>query len=149
MGEGKFAGEMLRRTYPDCGSRHGVRSAGRDTGSGGAVESSKSVASDTPRPEAIFSSTTAVGLLSPRSTSEIIERLTSLLAASASSVIPRSVRSVRTRLAMRPLMPRAGWTTALSCIMDTLSRIVDDRVKPSILGNDRGHERIAGREADG
>src|SRR5262249_31805550 len=93
--------------------------------------------SDTPRPEAIFSSTTAVGLLSPRSTSEIIERLTSLLAASASSVIPRSVRSVRTRPAMRALMSRDGWTAAPSRIMDTLSRIVDRSVNPSVVGNDR------------
>ncbi len=68
------------------------------------VESSNSVASGTPSPVAIFSSTTAVGLLSPRSTSEIIERLTSHFAASASRVIPWSARSARTRAAIRVLM---------------------------------------------
>src|SRR5262245_20698368 len=80
-----------------------------------------------PSPVAIFSSTTAVGLLSPRSTREIIERLTSHFAASASRVIPRSVRSARTRLAMRELMSRgAAAIGALSCILDILSIKVDE-----------------------
>src|SRR6185369_4983674 len=47
------------------------------------------------------SSTTAVGLLSPRSISEIIERLTPLLLASASSEMACAARSSRTRAAMR------------------------------------------------
>ena len=49
-------------------------------GAGAAPGVSNSEASITPRPAASFSSTTAVGLLSPRSMSEIIERLTPLLA---------------------------------------------------------------------
>ena len=72
------------------------------------------------------SSTTAVGLLFPRSTSEIIERLTSHFAASASRVIPRSVRSARTRLAMRALM--SGVTAvdvALFSILDLVSSMMD------------------------
>src|SRR5262249_17745534 len=68
-----------------------------------AVGTSNSEASTTPRPPASFSRITAVGLLSPRSISEIIERLTPLLAASASSEKPRARRSSRTRSAMRPL----------------------------------------------
>ena len=75
---------------------------------------------------AIFSSTTAVGLLSPRSTSEIIERLTSHFAASASRVIPRSARSARTRLAMRAFMSDAAVVDgALSCMLDTVSSRMD------------------------
>ena len=45
---------------------------------GGRAAASNSEASVTPSPAASFSSTTAVGLLSPRSMSEIIERLTPL-----------------------------------------------------------------------
>ena len=60
-----------------------------------ALTPSNRVASGTPSPAAIFSSTTAVGLLSPRSTSEIIERLTSHFAASASAN-PVSRRDERT-----------------------------------------------------
>jgi hypothetical protein len=74
---------------------------------------------------ATFSSTTAVGLLSPRSMSESIERLTSLFAASASSVMPSSVRRSRTRVAMRELMSGVVGATALSCIVDALSIRVD------------------------
>src|SRR6266850_3447946 len=128
MGEGKLAGEILRRTYPDCGSRHGVRSSLRDTGLADALESSNSVANGTPRPVAIFSNTTAVGLLSPRSTNEIIERLTSHFAASASRVISRSVRSARTRLAMRALMSGvAGVAVARSSILEIVSGKMDRR----------------------
>src|SRR5258708_25905605 len=128
IGEGKLAGEKLRRTEPDCGSRHGIRSARLDSGLAGASAGSKSVASGTPSPVAIFSSTTAVGLLSPRSTSEIIERLTSHFAASASRVMPRSVRSVRTQPAMRELMSGvAVVAVALSFILDALSSKMDPR----------------------
>ncbi len=62
---------------------------------------SNSEASATPSPVASFSSTTAVGLLPPRSIREIIERLTPQCAASASSDRPRAARSSRTRWAMR------------------------------------------------
>ena len=48
----------------------------------GALASSNRPARAMPSPVAIFSSTTAVGLLSPRSTSDSMERLTSHLAAS-------------------------------------------------------------------
>jgi hypothetical protein len=102
-----------------------VRSSPRDTGFAAALGSSKRVASGTPSPVAIFSSTTAVGLLSPRSTNESIERLTAQFAASASRLTPRSVRSARTRLAMRELMPSAPRPVALSCIIDILSSKVD------------------------
>ena len=61
-----------------------------------------------PRPEAIFSSTTAVALISPLSTSEIIERLTSHVAASASRVRPACARKAATRVAIRRSIPAAG-----------------------------------------
>src|SRR5262249_11135843 len=118
----------------------------RDTGLADAPESSKSVASGTPSPVAIFSNTTAVGLLSPRSTNEIIDRLTSHCPASASRVIPRSVRSARTRLAMRALM--SGVTrvaAALSRIMETISSMIDRR-QPG-LDDDEPRPRIQVREA--
>src|SRR5262245_25924941 len=126
MGEGKFGGEMLRLTYPDWGSRQAVRSARRDSGLAGAPASSNSVASATPSPVAIFSSTTAVGLLSPRSTSESMERLTAHFAASASRLRPSAVRSARTRPAMRALMSgAAGAAAALSGILDISSSRVE------------------------
>src|SRR5712671_3459567 len=122
MGEGKFGGEIFCRTYPDFGSRHGIRSSRCETGVTGALASSNSAASGTPNPVAIFSNTTAVGLLSPRSTKEIIERLTAHLAANASRLIPNSVRKPRTRPAIRELMPCvATRLTAFSLIVDILS----------------------------
>src|SRR5262245_16290368 len=56
--------------------------------------------------------------------SEIIERLTPLLAASASSEKPRVARNSRTRPAMRWLRSEAN-----SSILDALSNIVDRTVK--------------------
>src|SRR5688572_23310612 len=82
---------------------------------------SNSEASATPRPVAIFSSTTAVGLASPRSTREIIERLTSLFAASVSRLMPRWARSARTRAAMRALISSTG----VSNMMDIYSSMED------------------------
>ena len=56
--------------------------------------------------------------------SEIIERLTPLLVASASSDRPRAARSSRTRSAMRPFS-----SAAVSFMMDTISIILETRVK--------------------
>src|SRR5262249_33618563 len=61
-------------------------------------------------------------LLSPRSMSEIIERLTPLLPASASSERPCAARRPRTRKAIRWF--RSG---ALSSIVDILSNIMEKR----------------------
>src|SRR5262245_59938196 len=77
----------------------------------------------TPRPAASFSSPTAVGLLSPRSISEIIDRLTPLLVASASSERPWPARSSRTRSAMRSFRSDA---VAVSMMVDVLSTIWED-----------------------
>ena len=74
----------------------------------GSAPASNSEPSVTSRPTASFSSTTAVGLASPRSTSEIIERLTPLRAASASSERPRSARRSRTRAAIRSCSASVG-----------------------------------------
>ena len=76
--------EQIDRVYVNFGqSSSDLLATRRDMGSGGADGASKSEARETPRPVASFSSTTAVGLLSPRSISEIIERLTSEASASA------------------------------------------------------------------
>jgi hypothetical protein len=53
----------------------------------------------TPKAVARLSSTAAVGLLPPRSISEMFERLTLLRSASASSERPRALRSSRTEYA--------------------------------------------------
>ena len=84
----------------------GLVGAPRD-GTGGSASSSagasNKLASGTPSPTDSFSSTTAVGLLSPRSMTEIMERLTPLRVARASRESPRALRSSRTRSAMREL----------------------------------------------
>src|SRR6185437_12364699 len=117
-GEGKFGGEMFCRTYPDCGSRQGVRSPERETGLAGAEGSSNNVARETPRPEAIFSSTTAVALISPLSTREIIERLTPHVVASASRVRPACARSAATRVAIRKSIPAAVRAAGASFMLE-------------------------------
>src|ERR1700687_3066937 len=131
MGCGTPGGETLRRRYPEAGSRHAGWRARRATGPPGAWAAapvaSNSEASITPRPAASFSSTTAVGLLSPRSTSEIIDRLNPLLAARASSERPCAARSFPTRSAMRWF--RSG---AASPMMDTLSIILDTASSPEL-----------------
>src|ERR1700689_404156 len=77
MGEGKPAGDKLRRAYPVAGSRQICCFARTDTGfASGDLPSLKSVAMVTPRPAASLSKTFAVGLLSPRSTSETMDLLT-------------------------------------------------------------------------
>jgi hypothetical protein len=86
---------------------------------GAAGDASNSDASVTPSAADSFSRTTAVGLLSPRSISEIIERLTPLLPDSASRDRPRAVRSFLTRAAMRRFRLRAvsAMWTQLSIIL--------------------------------
>jgi hypothetical protein len=76
----------------------------RETGSVRPAGGSNSAASVVFSPEASFSSSTAVGLVSPRSISEIIERLTPLRSASASSDMDSSARSWRTRAAICSLI---------------------------------------------
>ena len=83
------------------GVGHPVGLGVRDTGPASGWGASNNEASGTPRPVANFSSSTAVGLLSPRSMSEIIERLTPQCVASASRERPRAARRSRTRCAMR------------------------------------------------
>src|SRR5262249_20153409 len=101
-GVSRGRGAPLRLVGAAGGRGPRARGGGRRRGhAGAAAGASNRSASITPSPPASFSSTTAVGLLSPRSTSEIMERLTPLLLASASSESPRAARSSRTRSAMR------------------------------------------------
>jgi hypothetical protein len=87
------------------------------------VGASNSEARVTPKPPASFSRTTAVGLLSPRSMSEIIDRLTPLLVARASSESARAERSSRTRSPIRRLRsePPSPMLEASSTILESAS----------------------------
>src|SRR5688572_7999668 len=117
---------MLLRVYPDCGSFQRTRSRAVEIGVGAAAVSSNSEARVTPRPFAIFASTTAVGLVSPRSTSESIERLTPQLAARVSRLTPAAPRRSRTRPAMRAF---------ISGKLDMPSSIQEVGVGPHFLAN--------------
>jgi len=74
-----------------------------------------------PRPAASFSNTTAVGLLSPRSIKEIIDRLTPDRFASASIESSRASRNSRKRPAIWAVMSVSDEST----IQDPYSNILD------------------------
>jgi len=92
-------------------------SACRETGSVRSAGTSNSAARLISRAPATFSRVTAVALVSPRSISESIERLTPLFSASASRVIARSDRSLRTRAAI--------CRSRVDSIIDHISNILD------------------------
>src|SRR5688572_16556465 len=72
-------------------------------GRGSTAISSNNLPKGTPRPAEIFSKITAVGLLSPRSTNESMERLTPLFPARASRLRRIWLRRARTDCAIRSL----------------------------------------------
>src|SRR5262249_27979417 len=89
------------------------------------------------------SRTTAVGLDSPRSTSEIIDRLTRHFEARASRLRPSSARRPRTRAAIRALMARGAADGAASLIVDTVSTMMD-RLATASGRRARDGERCSG-----
>ena len=78
------------------------------------------------RPTASLSSTTAVGLVSPLSISEIIDRLTPLRSASPSSDSPRAARNWRTLAAICSLRPVSLIQAQASYMLDQTSIILDE-----------------------
>ncbi|CAG9213674.1 hypothetical protein PSP6_320095 [Paraburkholderia tropica] len=85
-----------------------------------------------------------MGLAEPRSIIEIIERLTPLRVASASSVKARAARNSRTRWAMRSLMPVSAEVSSAaadglgSSIVDALSTKLELTVNMLEKGRDGG-----------